>query len=465
LSSDQDRLVRQRAAVADGLFAAVKRLRWSAERLAGERERRLRILLDHAAHNSSFHRDRLRDIDPATIELDHLPSLPVMTKDELMAKFDEAITNHDLTLRLANDHLEHGATDGYLLDRFRVLATGGTSGRRGVFVYDWDEWVTLVSLESRWRMLAPPPPPPAKIASLFAGKPGHMSGALHAFSANPSDPIHHLPVTMPLDEIVSRLNEVQPVLLQGFPTALDLLVGETRAGRLRIAPEQVKTCGEFVFAESRQAVREVWGVEIEDCYGLTEGVFTSRCDQGAMHLPDDLVIVEPVDDHGSPVAPGRRAAKIYLTNLYNLTQPLIRYELTDSMIVHAERCACGSAHSWISDLGGRRDDTFVYPGGSMLHSVAMCGALLRDRHVVEYQVRQTDNGIDVAVRTNGPTDLVRLRADLHHTLVGAQLVDPQVTVWRADRLERLWSGKLRRFVPLGIAATGPHLVDGEPERA
>jgi phenylacetate-CoA ligase len=454
--SYQERLVAQRAAVADGLFAHVKRLRWSPERLAGERELRLRVLLEHAVEHSPFHRDRLRGVGPATITLDDLPTLPIMTKDELMANFDEAVTSRDLTLRLANDHLQQLGSDGYLLDRFRVVATGGTSGRRGLFVYDWDEWVTLVSMESRWGVLAAPLPPAARIASLFAGKPAHMSGALHAFSANPSDPIHHLPITMPLEEIVSTLNEVGPVLLQGFPTALDLLVGEARAGRLRIAPQQIRTCGEFIFPEARQAIREVWGLEIRDCYGLSEGVFTSLCDAGAMHLPDDLAIIEPVDEQGDPVTPGQPAAKIYLTNLYNLTQPLIRYELMDSMTVHTERCRCGSAHSWISDLGGRRDDTFVYPGGSMVHSVAMCGALLRDPHVVEYQVRQTENGIDVAVRTNGLTDLITLRDDLHQTLVGARLVDPQVTVWRADHLERLWSGKLRRFLPLGVAAPGPH---------
>ena len=38
-------LARQRAEVTDGLFSAVRRLRWSADRLAAERERQLRELL------------------------------------------------------------------------------------------------------------------------------------------------------------------------------------------------------------------------------------------------------------------------------------------------------------------------------------------------------------------------------------------------------------------------------------
>jgi hypothetical protein len=41
-------LARQRAEVTDGLFSAVRRLRWSADRLAAERERQLRELLSSA---------------------------------------------------------------------------------------------------------------------------------------------------------------------------------------------------------------------------------------------------------------------------------------------------------------------------------------------------------------------------------------------------------------------------------
>jgi phenylacetate-CoA ligase len=439
---------RQRAEVSDGLLSHAKRLRWSPDRLAQERQRNLRGLLAHAIQRSPFHRDRLRGVDPERFELEDLATLPVMTKDELMANFDQAVTDPAVTLARANDHLDHLTTDGYLLDRFRVVLSGGSSGRRGVFVYGWDDWVIFFLGQCRWQTRRPPLPPPAKIATLFARAPVHLSAAIYFFGSDPEHPVQQLPLTLPLAEIVSRLNEIEPELLEGYPTALGLLVGEARAGRLQIEPNLINSGGELLLPETRAAVRELWGVEIANTWAISEGIFTSTCEDGAMHLPDDLAIIEPVDGDGRPVAPGQLSTKIYLTNLYNLTQPLIRYEITDSMLVDTERCSCGSWHSRITQLGGRFDEVFVYADGATVHPIALYGPLEQDRHVVEFQVSQTKAGIDVAVRTNGPTDLEALRGELRAALVLAHLADPEVTVRAADQLDRLWSGKLRRFVAL-----------------
>jgi phenylacetate-CoA ligase len=47
-----------------------------------------------------------------------------------------------------------------------------------------------------------------------------------------------------------------------------------------------------------------------------------------MHLPDDLVIVEPVDQAGRPVPPGTRSDKLDVTAVTNPLLPLIRLKLT-----------------------------------------------------------------------------------------------------------------------------------------
>jgi phenylacetate-CoA ligase len=447
----KDLLARQQAEVSDGLFAQAKRLRWSAARLASERDQRLRKLLSIAIDRSPFHAARLRGIDPATFAVSDLPSLPVLTKGEMMENFDDIVTDRDLSLKRAEDHLDVLASDNYLLDRYRVVSSGGSSGRRGIYVYGWDEWITLVLMERRGSVgqlsLSPP-----RIASLFSDKPAHISGALHAFAHDPSVPVLHLPMTTPLASIVAQLNTFQPTLIQGYPTALNLLVAEARAERLQIDPRIVRTSGELLTSATRRAVRELWETEIVDNWGASEGVHTSSCSAGAMHLPDDLVIIEAVDERGRPVAPGRRASKIYLTSLYNLTQPLIRYEITDSMVVEAGPCACGSAHSRITDLGGRLSDVFVYPNGATLHAAALEGPLFRDRRVIEYRIWQTTNGVEVALRTDGRADLMRIRDDLYDTLCHARLVDPDIAVRTADRLDRVWSGKLSRFVPLSAEA-------------
>src|SRR5262249_41967211 len=64
------------------------RLQWSAAQLQLEREQRMRVLLATAKARSPWHRERLRDVDVATFTEADLPSLPTMSKTDLMDNFD-----------------------------------------------------------------------------------------------------------------------------------------------------------------------------------------------------------------------------------------------------------------------------------------------------------------------------------------------------------------------------------------
>lgn len=445
-SEDLRRL--HRADVGAGVLAHAKRLRWSKERVDAERQAGLRALLTCAIERSPFHAERLEGIDPADFTEADLSSLPVMTKDDLMSEYSWVLTDPDLSLELVEDHVKHVDDDEYLLGRFRAVTSSGSSGRRGVYVYDWDEWTTLALIQSRSRLGTAgnfPRPPGEETVSLFAGAGAHLSRVMRIFLAEPDHPVPHLPMTLPVAEVVSGLNTIQPELLMGHPSAIDLLAREAEAGRLRISPRYVETGGELLMEKTRVAVRELWGVEIDDSWAIVEGAYAFSCGKGpGMHLPDDLVIVEPVDSAGCPVPPGEPAAKLYVTNLYNRTQPLIRFEIADGLTVLDGACPCGSAHRRITDLTGRADNVFAYDGDVKMHPMAL---RLELHDVAEYQVRQTSRGASVKVVTDQVQDLDQIRDRVVRTLQIAGLRRPEVTVQAVDRLETLASGKLRQFIP------------------
>ena len=56
-----------------------------------------------------------------------------------------------------------------------------------------------------------------------------------------------------------------------------------------------------------------------------------------------------------------------------------------------------------TDPLGRLDDTFVYPDGTAIHPHVFRHCL-GHQHLVEYQVRQTARGADIAVVTSGAVD-------------------------------------------------------------
>jgi phenylacetate-CoA ligase len=266
-----------------------------------------------------------------------------------------------------------------------------------------------------------------------------------------------LPVTLRTEEIVAGLNNLQPDFMTVYPSVLHALAHEAAAGRLRIAPRRVLAGAEPLLPEIRAAAELAWGVKVINVYGTSEGGGTAvGCDRGSTHISEDQLIVEPVDLAGRPVPPGERAARIYLTNLYNPVLPLIRFEITDEVTVLPGPCLCGSAHRRIADVQGRLDDVFTYQG-LRVHPHLFRTALSREAGIVEYQVRQTPAGAAIAVRCSAPVGLDGLRDRVAVSLAGAGLERPQVTVEIVDRFERPGGpAKLKRFIPLDPVPAPPN---------
>jgi len=435
---------------------ACARLEWSAAQIASERERALARLLAVAKERSPWHRRRLADVAPARFPEADLARIPPMTKDDLMSSYDEIVTDRRLTLAAANAHLDQlGDGDAYLFDEFRVVASGGSSGRRGVFVYDWDGWIgcflglARIRLRTRMRRPAPSDRPPVT-ATVVAQHASHMTSAVGRTFLQGTSDAHAFPVTLPFAEIVDGLNRVQPTELVGYASALGVLAHEARAGRLRISPHLVMPTSEPLLPEVRSAVADVWDPVIVNVWGTSEGCITGiGCGEGeGMHLTEDMLIVEAVDAGGRPLPPGVRSTKIYLTNLFNLALPLIRYEVTDQVTRLAEPCPCGLAFGRVADIEGRTDDVFRWADGAVVHPHVFRSALAREPRVLEYQVRQTPDGADIDVCCGEPIDERALADRIAHELRPLGLGAARVDVRHVERIGRTAAGKLKRFVPL-----------------
>ena len=432
----------------------VERLSWPADRLAAHRADRLREVVRDAIDRSPWHRERLADVDPARLDETSMREVPPMTKGDLMENFDRIVGDERLSLEFVNAHLETVTTGSYLLDAYTAVTSGGSTGERGVFVYDWVGWATFWVSIFRYLMRARWSRPelesrPIVLGWVAAAHFTHATAALSRTFDSPDFINVRFPVTLATEQIVAGLNDAQPDVLLAYPSALHVLSFEAVAGRLRITPQQILSCAEPLLPEIRAAAEAAFGVRVGNAWGTSEGGGVGiPCEHARSHLSEDLVIVEPVDEDGEPVAPGEPAAKLYLTNLFNRALPLIRYEITDEVTLLPEPCPCGSAHRCVADIQGRLDDTFVYDG-RRVHPHVFRSALSRHPGVVEYQVRQTADGARIAVRCGAPVPLEGLGQEVADALAKIGLLRPVVEVTAVERLERdPGPAKLRRFVPL-----------------
>ena len=418
--------------------AMVDRMTWSADELAAHRQQQLRALVAHAVEHSLFHRERLAHLDPATMTEADLASVPTMDKRDVMAHFDEIVTDRRLTRALAEAHLESlEDAPAYLLDEYHVMATGGSSGSRTLAVWDWEGWADVFISMSRNSLVRGGDGGP--VAGIAADHPSHMSSMFQRTFSNPAIDMHRIPASLPIEEIVRRLNDLQPETVLGYASMIHRLALEARGGRLRIAPAKVLSGSEALLPETRVLAEDAWGVVLDNTYGTSEvGGIAGSCGRGPwMHLNDDLHVIEVETD------------RVVVTNLMNRVLPLIRYVHDDRTQVLDIECPCGSAHRVIGDVEGRTDDTFTFGDGTKVHPIVFSSAIGKLRQVAEYQVRQVGDGVDVDIVTAGSgIDPMSVRATVERALDDAGAAGVKVCVREVDRIARHGTtAKLRRFVP------------------
>ncbi|HEY7053172.1 MAG TPA: phenylacetate--CoA ligase family protein, partial [Mycobacterium sp.] len=289
----------------------------------------------------------------------------------------------------------------------------------------------------------------ARLAVLEAGMPPHASTPLFDVPTAPGMQTVVIPAGAPFDEVLTATSAAQPTHLVGYSSVIGRLARASLAGELTLHPVRVSTNSEPLLDEDRQAISDAWNATIHNLWGSTEiGVHAVGCGVGeGLHICEDEVVLERVDDDGIPVGPDQPAARTLATGLANRSFPFIRYDLDDQVELLAGRCPCGSAFARVADIDGRRDDDFRY-GTTTVPASAFRHVLGTDPRIFEYQVMQTDSGADVLAV--GHADADALTSAVIDALRRHGLIDPQVRIRVVDRIPRhASSGKLRRFIPVG----------------
>jgi phenylacetate-coenzyme A ligase PaaK-like adenylate-forming protein len=318
-----------------------------------------------------------------------------MSKADMMAAFDDVVTERRLSLRLAEDHLARSTSEpSLLLDDYVCLASGGSSGLRGVFVQRLEEFAdfgaSIMRPGAARQMAAGGTLGGTVIAAVMAVSPVHASGFAVSTMTGAVQFVS-VPATLPITDAVDRLNAVRPPAIMGYPSKLAQLAREQLAGRLAIAPRSITSTSQQLTADARATITAAFGVPVVDQFASTEGlVGHSEPGGSALTFATDMCIVELVDQENRPVTHGSASARILVTNLHNFTQPLIRYELTDRFVRYPALHDSGYLRAEVS---GRAEEVFRY-GSVQVHPIVINTVMMKTPSITEYQVRQTSRGVE-----------------------------------------------------------------------
>ncbi|MEO8123543.1 MAG: phenylacetate--CoA ligase family protein, partial [Burkholderiales bacterium] len=256
--------------------------RSGAQGIRARQVSRLRSLLDAARAQSRFWRERLPTRIPEAAGTIDLAALPVVTKAELMARFDDWVTDAEITRPALRAFMADPARVGEaFLGRYIVWESSGTSGEPGIFVQDAQAMAVHDALEALRRHTLRPmrrlfDPFFLSERMVFVGATcGHFASIVSVERLRRLNPLmgmayHTLSIMRPTIEIVAELNALMPTILVSYPTAVALLADQARAGALHIQPDEIWTGGETLTDEVRHHIEHTFGCPVRNSYGASE---------------------------------------------------------------------------------------------------------------------------------------------------------------------------------------------------
>lgn len=417
---------------------------------------RLQTLVAHARRHSPFYADLYRGLPAGRVCLE---DLPVVNKARLMSSFDEWVTRRDLKL----DALRHFSLDPARIGRpylgqYAVWTSSGTTGTPGMFVQDPQALAVYEALfavrngRDARRMLH------ALAAgarfAYAAATDGHFSGItmwrrmmlLNPWMATQSRAIS---ILQPAQKICDDLSDFKPEILTSYASQLTVLAEQQQQGRLDLRLQGIWSGGERLSPRDRAQIAGAFGCPVIDDYGASEFLnIASSCECGTLHANSDWVILEPVDRDGRPVPPGVASSSVLLTNLANFVQPIIRYELGDSITVLPQGCPCGSSLPALR-VEGRCDDTLRLEredgGIERVAPLALCTVIEERAGVYHFQiVQEGGRRLVLHVDGHGPQAAHHAERCLNEYLAELGAGDVSVRVDPSPPLPEARSGKLRR---------------------
>jgi coenzyme F390 synthetase len=302
-------------------------------------DERTRYTVSYANDHSPFYRQWFKEhrIDPGSVRThEDLLSLPLISGGDIRAH--QPPNTEDFEFRSAAWE-----------EIFTIHETSGTSGTPKSFFLTWRDWERYAEKYARIfvsqgfsqgdRII---------ICSSYGMNVGANTMTLAARDLG----ITIIPTgrcTFPLRTIRSY----RPTGIVGSVFKLIRLARQIKTeglGPEALGVRKLVVGGEAFADESRAYLAELWGCDVYNTYGSTEGTMCGECTavQG-LHVPEDLVHMDLYDIGQKQFVKEGECGRIVLTTLLPVGSTcgtlLINYDTEDTTVVLTrDRCACGRTH-------------------------------------------------------------------------------------------------------------------------
>jgi len=385
--------------------------KFSAEKLKSYQQKALARHLRFLQKKSPYFRDLFKQGKR------EFQKIPVSNKKHMMEHFDSLVTvyvNKKESFELA---LQAERTRDFTptLNGVTLGLSSGTSDHRGLFVtspHEMNLWTGAILAR-----VLPPGKGPFRVAFFL-----RANSNLYENVGSRKVRFRYYDIYRPMEEHLRSLNDYQPHLLVAPPSVLILLGQAAREGSLKITPEKIVSVAEVLEKEDAlRLCRQFDQPVIHQVYQCTEGFLGFTCEQGTLHLNEDMVFIEKEKLDEQRFIP-------LISDFTRRSQPIMRYRLNDILVERKEPCPCGCPFTSLDSIEGREDDIFRFPGPEnkevILFPDMIRRLLLYVESIQHYQIlqRSTDHvecyldNLDQSVCQSLEKEFIRLSEQMAFTM-------------------------------------------------
>jgi phenylacetate-CoA ligase len=263
--------------------------------------------------------------------------------------------------------------------------------------------------------------------------------------------IHHISSFEPVSRQVEVLRERRPHTFSSYAISLELIADALLEQGIRnVRPQVVFSAAMPLSDRGRATAEKAFGVAPLDVYVAAElGTIGWECpeERGALHLNDDMQIVEILDDRDRPVPDGE-TGQVVVTQLCCLAQPLLRYRLGDLAARLPDKCGCGRGLARLSRVQGRTRHVIRAPDGRLLYGMMVSTVVKPFHEVRRWQLRQTASEALCLLVVPSPTWRPEAAEEIARELTEKFGPGLRFEVTPVEDIPLAPTGKLQTIVPL-----------------
>lgn len=210
-----------------------------------------------------------------------------------------------------------------------------------------------------------------------------------------------------LDDIIQHIIDFKPRMLFGYPSILSHIA--KRAVQQNVSCHQLGIQVAFVTSEvldesQKQLIEKTFGCPVANGYGGRDaGFLAHQCPKGSMHITQEDVILEIIDENDRPVKPGE-AGEIVVTHLQSYGFPFIRYRTGDLGRLSNRTCNCGRGLMILDDIIGRSSDLIYTQEGAVVHRAEIVNPIAKLSNIERFQFIQKKHDYSILKIKGQPLD-------------------------------------------------------------